>query len=183
MPDGDFQTLLPQHGIKGGEPLRLLFSPGKVGTVGGGKMAEQSFCHQSGHGSNLDAEIGVGFRYLETNAAHAGVHGKVEPGGQIHKTGCPAQSFRVLKPVNGGTDALPDGGGESVRRGVPQNQNGGGQPCLPQLHGFQNGADAEESTFLLQKSGNLHGAVSVSVGFDHSHNGNPRSFADGIHVF
>ena len=136
VPDGDVHAPLSEHVIKGGKPLRLLFRSRQIGTVCGGKVAEQALGVQPGQSGNLRTDIRVTFRYLKTDAAHAGVHGEVEPCGQLCRLCCLRQGQRVLHAVNRGPDSLPDGGGVSLRRGITQQQNGFCQSGLPQFHGF-----------------------------------------------
>ena len=83
---------------------------------------------------------------------------------------------------NGGTDALGNGSGEGIHRGMAQNQNGGVQTGLPQFHGFQHGADAEEGAFFPQKPGHLDGAVAVGIGLDDGHHRHTGFFPDGVEV-
>ena len=106
----------------------------------------------------------------------------MEPGGQLQKLGGFGQGESVLQTVNRRADALPDGGGERVRRRVAQNQNGGGQSRLPQFHGLQNRADAEKGAFVLQQPRYLHRAVTVGIGLNHRHDRHACLFPDGIHI-
>ena len=57
------------------------------------------------------------------------------------------------------------------------------QPRPPELHGFQHGADAEEGAFVLQKPGHLNGPVTVGIGFDDGHNGQPGFLLNCVYVF
>jgi hypothetical protein len=66
---------------------------------------------------------------------------------------------------------------------MAQNQNGIGQSCLTQLHGFQHGGYTEEAALALQQPGDLNGAVAVGVGFDDGHNGDTDFFLHGVKIF
>ena len=182
MPDGNLHAPPAQHSVKFRKALRLLFRPAQIRAVGSGEVAEQALGEQARQAGDPGADIRVFLIYLKADAAHAGIHGEVEPGGQLQKLGGFGQGESVFHAVNRRADALPDGGGERVRRRVAQNQNGGGQSRLPQLHGLQNRTDAEKGAFVLQKPRNLYRTVTVGVGLNHRHNGYTGLFPDGIHI-
>ncbi|MBQ5911774.1 MAG: hypothetical protein IIW93_01595, partial [Bacteroidaceae bacterium] len=65
---------------------------------------------------------------------------------------------------------------------MAQNQDGVADVVLTKFHGLCHGTDTEETAFVLQQPGDLHGAVAVGVGLDDSHDGNPGLGGDGVDV-
>ena len=87
--DENADTPAFQHGVESVEAFRLCAGAAEVIAVGGGKMAEQPLCGQPRQGGDFSADVGVGFRYLKTDAAHARVHGKVKGCGYPRFHGSP----------------------------------------------------------------------------------------------
>ena len=178
MPDGDVHPPLLQHGIKRRKALRLPFGPGQVGAVGGGKVGKQALRLHMGKGSDLGANVRILLRHLKADAAHAGVHSKMEFACKPQLRRCPGQGQAVLIPVDGGADILPDCLGEGTHRGMAQNQNGLTDPRLPQLQRLQNGADSKKGTVIIQVLRQLHCPVTVGIGLDDGHH---RTLGPGLH--
>ena len=141
-------------------------------------MAEQTLRLQPGQGGDFGAQVCGFLRDLEANAAHAGIQGKVEGSREQEILGGLGQGQGVLPSENGRADSLPDGIGKGPGRGAAQNQNGIIQARLPQLQGFQHGADAEKGAAILKQPGNLHRAVAIGIGLDNGHN---RNAGLGLH--
>ena len=180
--DENADTPAFQHGVESVETFRLCAGAAEVIAVGGGKMAEQPLCGQPRQGGDFSADVGVGFRYLKTDAAHARVHGKVKGCGYPRFHGSPGQGFPVLPAENGGADTQTNGVGESLRRRVAQNQYRPGNSGVPQLQRFGHGADAEKSAPIFQQPGDRHGAVAVGVGLDDRHHRHFGLAADRVKI-
>ena len=147
-------------------------------------MGEKTLGEDSGKPGDPGALVSGGSGGLKADPAHAGIQGEVEgrfADAQLHGGAGKGQSVLVME--DGGPDPVADGCGEGGYRGVAQNQNGIVQSRPPQLHGFQHGAHAEERAFVLQKPGNLNGAVAVGIGFDNGHHRQTGLFPDRIDVF
>ena len=145
-------------------------------------MAEHTLGLNARQGGDFRTDVRVFLRDLEADPAHTRVHGKVEFCRQIQKAGRLGQSLSVLQPVDSGANVLQNRRGEGLRGGVAQNQDGGGEPRVPELQGFQNGADAEEGTLVLEKPGYLYCPVAVGIGLDDCHHRHPGLFPDGIYI-
>ena len=104
MADGDGDALFLKPLIKGVEPLPLGPGLSQIQTVGGGKVAEKSLGLQSGELGDFGADRRILPGALESQTAHAGVHGEVEFGGGVLPLGLPAQKLGILPAENGGAD-------------------------------------------------------------------------------
>ena len=180
--NGNLHPPLLQHLIKAVKESLLLLCPGKIGAVGGGKVAEQSLGMNAGQGCDFGAQIRILPGDLKADAAHAGIHGKVKFGGQPHRQSGLGQGQGIGVAVDGGTDIFQNGSGIGLHRGVAQNENGGQDPGTAKLHSLQHGADTEKGTFALQLPGQLNGPVAVGIGLDDSHHRNAHLFPDGIKI-
>ena len=182
VPDGNVHTPLSEHFIKGGKPLRLLLRSCQVGTVGGGKVAEQTLRPQSRQGGDFRADVRGVLRCLKADAAHARVQGKVEGGNDAGIRGSPGQGHGIFITEDGRTDALTDGLGKGGGRGMAKDQNGIVNSRPAKLQGLQHGADTEEGALAAQQPGDGDSPVAVGIGLDDRHDRNPGFFPDGIDI-
>ena len=83
---------------------------------------------------------------------------------------------------NGGPDILCHGLGEAAGRGAAQDQDGRLDAGVAQFQRLCQRRNAEKAAFGRQKPGHRHRAVTVSVGFDHRHDGSSALVANRVEV-
>ena len=182
MTDGNLHAPVFQHVIECVEQCRLVPGTAQVSTVGSGKVAEKSFGKQSRQPGDPGADVRVLRRCLKSDAAHARIHRQVEGSGFALLQGSLGKRRRVLVVVDGGADFRLHQRGVGGDGGVSQNQNGIVQSRPAQLHGLQNGGDAEKAALVLQNACHLNGAVAVGIGLDDGHHIGSHTGADGVDV-
>ena len=170
---GGFQRLkcLNEQGV-------LLGGVGHIGLVrliGHGKVLEQA-----GH---LKARQLTGVGHLpdglfkiraesKADAAHASVRLEMDLHPAACRAGRFAQSLGLFQRVAGHRDVVPDEVGGAAGVDMAQNQNGQGEPGLPQLQCLGQAAAGQPGGPLLGKDpGTLHGPVAVAVGLDNGAEG------------